>query len=332
MPSKKTPFWKFFYYYRRRQMALPYFPSRLWIEATSHCNLACPVCLNRQLPDKQKGYLDMATYCRIIDEIAGQARDIYLHHRGESLLHPQLGEMIAYAKAKGLAVRLHTNATLLDEARSRILLDSGLDFISFSFDGYDRQTYEAIKVGAKYDQVLGNIINFLKMKKQLGRDKPLTNLTVIEFDTAGAKKEFLSQFQKLAPDSIRTRRPHNWGGALDLAEKKYPAAKRPQHFMPCTFLWYSLTVLWDGTVLPCPQDFFGRLALGNVNQTSLAELWNGVLEKKLRQSMSGKQSDLLEPCRNCDRLFRRNILGIPTEEIKNFLRDNILGYKSPGRK
>jgi len=338
MSSKKiTPFWRIFYSYRRRHLTPPYFPSRLWIEPTNHCNLACPVCLNKQLPVEQKGFMEMSTYRRIIDEAGGRARDIYLHHRGESLLHPELGEMIAYAKAKGLAVRLHTNATLLDEAHARILLDSGLDFISFSFDGYDRQTYEKIKAGAKYDQVLANIFNFLKMKKQLGREKPFTNLTVIEFETGGAdartkkinQKEFLTKFQEWTPDSIRTRRPHNWGGALESTGRP---KVRTNGFMSCTFLWYSLTVLWEGTVLPCPQDFFGRLSLGNVNQTSLTELWNGPLAKILRQSMSGRPSELLEPCRHCDRLFRRQILGVPVEEIKNYLRDNIFGYKSPKRK
>lgn len=330
--KRRAPFWRYFYYYRRRRLVLPYFPSRLWIEPTNNCNLTCPVCLNQQLPVEQKGYMEMATYHRIIDEAAGQARDIYLHHRGESLLHPRLGEMITYAKSRGLAVRLHTNATLLDETRAEIILDSGLDFISFSFDGYDRQTYEAIKAGAKYDQVLANITNFLKMKKRLGRTNPFTNLTVIEFNSDRAdtrareknKKEFLAQFRELAPDSIRTRRPHNWGGAL---EPPGQVKARSGGFMPCTFLWYSLAIFWDGTVLPCPQDFFGRLALGNVNQTTLAEIWNGPLEKKLRGSMSGKKTDLLDPCRDCDRLFRRQILGVPVEEIKNFLRDNILGYK-----
>jgi radical SAM protein with 4Fe4S-binding SPASM domain len=52
----------------------------------------------------------------------------------------------------------------------------------------------------------------------------------------------------------------------------------------------------DGTVFPCcraPEE----LKMGNVNQSSLAEIWNGPEYRELRRRM--QSGDLHECCRNC---------------------------------
>ena len=121
----------------RGKTLLSYFPSRLWIEVTSHCNLRCPLCPNQGLPGKKKGFMAWELFQKIVDQAAGQVHDIYLFHRGEPLLHPRLPEMIDYAEHRGIPTRIHTNATLLTESLSRRLLSSRLRMISFSFDGYD---------------------------------------------------------------------------------------------------------------------------------------------------------------------------------------------------
>lgn len=314
--------------YRRRQFYCNFFPSRLWIEPTSLCNLRCIMCLNKELNRRQHGYMDLDLYKKIIDECSGKIYDIYLHHRGESLLNPDLFEMIKYAKENRIYTRLHTNGTLLNKEMAEEVIESGLDFLSFSFDGYDKETYESIRIGGRFEMVLGNIINFLRLKRYLHSKKPYTVLTVIEFpDKKGElklhKEEFMKRFRGLPLDSIRIRAPHNWAGGY---KNRYNTHRILKSFIPCTFLWYSLTILWDGTILPCPQDFFGRLRLGNIKDGSLQEFWNGKIEMELRKKMWEKSYKELEPCNNCDRLWRSNILGIPLEGAVNFIRDNLYGY------
>ena len=65
--------------------------------------------------------------------------------------------MIKYAKEKGLLTKLHTNATLLTEERAHKILESELNFVSFSLDAYDTKTYAKIRVGADFDETLENI-------------------------------------------------------------------------------------------------------------------------------------------------------------------------------
>ena len=325
--------------YKRRKIKDNPLPIRLWIELTSVCNLNCVMCLSKSIPKNERGFMDFNLFKEIIDEAAGFVYDVYLHHRGESLLHPDIFKMIKYAKERKISTRLHTNATLLNEEKSSLLLNSGLDFLSFSFDGYDKETYEGIRRGGPFEKTLANIMRFLKMKQNRKKSSPFTVLTVIDFSSKEKeklnqekkkKKEFLSHFNSAPLDALRIRRPHNWGGEYRVNEGSLSRGLLVR-FVPCTFLWYALAIFWDGTALPCPQDFFGKLALGNVNQNSLIELWNSKKENFLREKMTRHDYKVLSPCNRCDRLWRKNVVGIPLEEVIPFLKDNLLGYRGFGK-
>ena len=82
--------------------------------------------------------------------------------------------MVKYAHDAGLVTRFHTNGTLLDEDKSRRLIEAGLDQFAFSFDGYDAETNERIRVNADFEKTVGNIVRFLEIKKEIGVRKPLT--------------------------------------------------------------------------------------------------------------------------------------------------------------
>jgi len=309
-------------------------PIRLWIEPTSFCNLKCIMCPSKDLPRSEKGFMEFSLFKKIIDEVSTFAYDINLFHRGESLLHPEIFRMIKYTKKKGLSTRLNTNATLLDEKRSYKILDSGLDFLSFSFDGYEKKTYEKIRVGANFERTLNNIINFLLIKKKLRKNSPYTTFTVIEFPEDSftlvkrdARKQFIKKFNSLPLDQFFIRVPHNWSGTY--CTKNITSNRS---FTCCTFPWYSLTIFWNGCILPCPQDFFGKLNLGNIKDSSLRDIWNGSKEVFLRERLSkGEYKDIV-PCNSCDRLWRKKLFGLPTAELARFLKDNVVGYNKIIRK
>jgi len=319
-------------YILRRSKNVP-LPIRLWIEPTSFCNLRCIMCPNKDIPKSEKGFMEFSLFKKIIDEVSTFVHDINLFHRGESLLHPGIFKMIKYAKDKGLSTRLNTNATLLNEKKSYEILESGLDFLSFSFDGYDKKTYEKIRVGANFDRTLNNIIDFLLIKKKLCKNSPYTTFTVIEFPEDSftlvkkdAKEQFIKKFNSLPLDHFVIRVPHNWSGIYNTKDAS------DKNFACCTFPWYSLTIFWDGSVLPCPQDFFGKLNLGNMKDSSLQDIWNGSKEVLLRERLSKKEYKDVVPCSSCDRLWRKKLFGLPTAELARFLKDHVIGYNKVIRK
>lgn len=307
-----------FWSYKRRKTRLDYLPVRLWVEPTSHCNLACVMCPNKDLPKDKKGYMDFGLFRKIVDEAKDWAFDVHLMHRGESLLHPDFFRMVDYAHEAGLVTRFHTNGTLLDEDKSRRLIASGLDQFAFSFDGFDKESYEKIRVRGDFDRTVANIVRFLEIKKELGAKKPYTVLELIYFPDVferigrRGQKEFLARFKGLPLDEVKVKNLHNWAG-----DKGSAGAKK--HYSPCTFLWQALVIFWDGAVLPCPQDFFGCVEVGNVRDSSLAEVWNGERMRALRERAVSGKLEGLATCSECDRPWRPRILGVPTEYLGRFL-------------
>ncbi len=306
---------RLFYHYIRKSKKLPYAPVRLWVELTSLCNYRCSMCPNKDMNKEAHGYMDFALYKKIIDEAAGFAFEINLAHRGESLLHPQIVEAILYAKSKGLFTRLHTNGSLLTEELGLKILESGLDRLSFSFDGFEKDTYEKIRVGGHFEKTLQNILRFLEIKREKKSKKPNTSIEVINFETNKrllARKEFEAKFKDLPLDSFVFKDLHNWAGET---AKEHIS----KHSSTCTFPWNALVIFWDGNVLPCSQDFFGSYILGNVKESSLKDIWNNTRSAQLREKLSKKDIQDLKACRNCDRLHRKKFLGVPKEFLWKFI-------------
>ncbi|MBE0460628.1 MAG: SPASM domain-containing protein [Candidatus Aminicenantes bacterium] len=309
---------RIFYNYKKKSAKLPYLPVRLWVELTSYCNYKCIMCPNKDLKEEDKGFMEFDLYKKIIDESHNIVFDINLAHRGESLLHPQIIEMIDYAKQKNLFTRLHTNGSLLTEEMSQKIIASRLDHLSFSFDGYNKEQYEKIRIGGDFNKTVNNIVRFLEIKRKSHAKKPTTAIEVISFSPskkeklAYEKKIFLSRFKDLTLDSFVIKNLHNWGGEL---KKSHPQKK----YSVCTFPWNALTIFWDGSVLPCTQDFFGHYLLGNVKDSSLMEIWNGEPMIELRRKLAKREISDLEICSKCDRLWRKGILGVPKDYLWKFL-------------
>ncbi|MBN2381862.1 SPASM domain-containing protein [bacterium] len=306
-------------------------PLRLWLEPTNTCNLKCPVCPQSTDVTTPRGFIDLELYRTIISEARSFIHDVNLSHRGESLFHPNICECVAYAHAAGIKTRIHTNGTILTPELSRGLIEAGLDFLSFSFDGFTREDYERSRVGAHYDETIDHIKTFLALKQRLNSQEPFTVIQLIQTDTkpyalmTGEKQAFLAHFRGLPLNKLYIKEPHNWGGLIPSETAHRLANNQP--FSPCTFCWYALTILWDGTVVPCPQDFYGVLKIGDAKESSLADIWRNQPIVDLREHFVSHRIQGIKPCDQCDRLFRKTVLGIPTVNMKEFLLEHLVGYR-----
>ena len=307
-----------------------YPPVKLWIETSSRCNLECGLCVNRNLPSDKKKDMEFELFRKIIDQVKDYAYEVNLFHRGEPLLNPNIIGMVEYAAGSKIKTRLYTNGVLLTPKLSERLMSSGLDLMTFSFDGYTKEVYEKNRCGAIFEETLENITCFLKIKRRLGLKKPSVHFLAMEYDnnTSPAdfrikKKEFLKRFKGLPLNRLITRTPHNWGGSLDIG--MLPETKKTRtKLTACTFPWYALTVFSDGKVTPCPQDFFGSLIVGDVNLESVDSIFNNEKMQDIRKSFKNKDIEDLKICENCDRLRRKTFLGIPKEYLGKFMKDNLL--------
>ena len=298
-----------------RRSVLPYPPVDLWLEATNHCNIHCIMCPHAAPGGlkRPKGFMPPAFFERMILETKGYIRQVSLHFGGESLIHQGLPDLISIASRNGVRTVLHTNGTLLTKERSRKLIDAGLSYIAFSFDGETPEQVERIQAGLKYGKTLANIEGFLKVKQGLRTSRPETYLKVVrpaDGGMTGIGAEFRERFRGLPLDGLYEAEMHNWAGAWadHAVETGDTSMHGPQHdrtdrYFPCHYPWTGLTVCWDGRVVACCRDMEGELVVGDLTRQSVMEVWNGPGMVGLRHKLLQRRYRELSPCRNCSELW-----------------------------
>ncbi len=101
------------------------FPSQIVVDVTEFCNLACIHCPQKDFSKSKsiKGkHLEPELHEKLIDEIVkeskGNCKYIRYTAQGETLLHPNIAEMVRYAKKNsGVPVNLTTNGVFLTEKK-----------------------------------------------------------------------------------------------------------------------------------------------------------------------------------------------------------------------
>lgn len=282
------------------------FPTHLDIESTGVCNLRCPFCATgtKNWGPNERGYMEMDLYRKIIDEGAAEGLfAIKLSYRGEPTLHQKLPEMVAYAKEKGiLDVYFNTNGTLLTEKLMNRLIDAGLDRISISFEGVDKEPYEkSYRVGAKYDKVIENVRRLKGIRDGRGLGIPQIRIQSVLLPELKERFTEYLEFWRPYADEISYLDMRREGPQDDHRGLRGDWA--------CPYLWQRMTILWDGTTLPCPMPGiadFTLLTLGDANQQSIKQMWMSPESTRYRELHQAKRAHELEACDRCS--FRANEL------------------------
>ena len=311
--------------YKQRKETVKPLPLRLWVESTTLCNLECVMCPNKDLPSSAKSTMSLETFHKIVDEARHFANDIYLHHRGEPFINPNLCEMITYARAAGLRTRFHTNGAVMTHERADALLEAAPNLISFSVDGFEKESYEAVRVGATFEETVEQICYLAEQKRKRGQQRPYIVVEKINFrnptkpEHPATVAALRQRFLEAGVNEVIDKEEYVW------AEEDAPEENIERTSSYCTFPWYAMVICADGTVTPCPQDFWAKMVMGNVKDKSLAEIWNDAPYRKLRGSF-GDKIDSLSLCRKCDRLCRKTVGGVPLQYVATFLIDQFVGY------
>ena len=126
-------------------------PLRLvfW-ETTQACNLACKHCRASAVAWRDPAELGFDEACRMMDGMQALGRPVLVFSGGEPLMRPDIFELMAEAKRRGLPFALSTNGTLLDDAMADKVAAAGPHRVSISLDGADAVTHDGFRqlVGA----------------------------------------------------------------------------------------------------------------------------------------------------------------------------------------
>jgi putative metalloenzyme radical SAM/SPASM domain maturase len=146
------------------------FPSKLFVETTSRCNLSCAMCMKQNADGSRagEGDLDRETFQAL--ELALPNLDaLVLNGVGEPLLNTNLEYFIGRARKlmrPDAWIGFQSNGLLLTDLRAVSLLNAGVDRICLSMDGVDATTFGALRTGSQLhdlDQALAALVTAKKL-------------------------------------------------------------------------------------------------------------------------------------------------------------------------
>jgi radical SAM protein with 4Fe4S-binding SPASM domain len=279
--------------YIGRQALVHGAPLTVTIESTAKCNLFCPMCLRETtyFPPRD---MKLALFKKIIDEGKDCFEFVVPYGAGEPLLNPDLFEMLSYCQEAGLRTGISTNATVLSESMSRKLIASGLDAITFAFDGATRASYEKYRKGGDFEKVRANILNFLRIKREL-KSRIFCILQMVRLKDNKDEFPALSRMWRIQGiNEVRIKKDEVYN-----EDCMVPGEPRPPLLHPCHLLWRGpMYIHYDGTVFPCCY-IYPEEAIGNVRRTHLKEIWNSPKMVRLREAHIAGDLSQYKACRNC---------------------------------
>ena len=280
------------------------FPMQIQIETTSVCNSACITCSHKTMK-RSKTHMSFDLFKKIIDDCAQNKKYIKrmgLFFMGEPFLAPDIFKEIIYAKSKGIKnIFLMSNGSILTKEKAKKLLNSDLDEIIFSIDGATKETFEKIREGLDFDQVISNITNLLKLRDNLNKIKPKIIIDMVVTPNGEDEVNQLKEKWQNLADDIAIRPMHYFEGIdEDLITYAKRKTEKIKDDFPCFYPWRSFTILQDGQVALCCMDVNGRHIIGDINKSSIKDIWQGQkIENYRKLHLLNRKKDI-DICIDCD--------------------------------
>ena len=279
--------------------------KKVYIEITSVCNLACSFCPPTQ---RAKGLIKVEQFEKILDQIRPHTKYIYLHVKGEPLLHPRIDQLLDAAHERGFKVNITTNGTLIKKQREKLLGKPALRQMNFSLHSFDG--HEGSENREKY---LGDILEFVRDAREHNVifSYRLWNLQRDDQTDVDRRKnaETLDILEKEYNLSFKIEERVEPGKGVKIApnvylnqdhEFKWPSLLEPEYTGKgfCHALRSQAAILVDGTVVPCCLDGEGVINLGNVNEQSFSDIVESERANNLVDGFSRREA-VEELCRKC---------------------------------
>lgn len=277
------------------------------------CNFKCGYCIH-SLDKAKHGYISdvvnmpLDLFKKIIDDIKSSGIKIKMLRFaaiGEPLLHPQIADMVAYAKKADVAesVDIVTNGALLTHELSQKLINAGLSKLRISLEGLSSEEYKKnSSADIDFDSFVENIAYF---HERSGDTKMYIKIIDYMAQKEEEQKRFFDIFSNITDDiaiehltptieeidygvlsgGMVTDKPQN-------GEKLLEAQICPQPF-------YLMQINPDGNVVPCCSMKYPRI-LGNVKEDSVQAVWLGEKFNTFRRELLNGVKTISGTCSRCN--------------------------------
>jgi MoaA/NifB/PqqE/SkfB family radical SAM enzyme len=179
------------------------------MDLNNYCNIRCIMCpLGYEAPrGPDRRVMKLEQFERIAADLFPQTRSLVLSCGYEPLIVPDFEQCLAIARRYAVPfVSLATNAMRLDERIARALIEQRINEIVVSADSPDPETFESIRVGAKFQTVMANVSRLAQLKGEQKSALPAlrVNYTVMDRNVAQIPA-FIEMFADLGLSLLELR-------------------------------------------------------------------------------------------------------------------------------
>lgn len=273
--------------------------KKIYVEITNKCNLNCSFCSEVK---KNKKEMTIDEFKIVISKIKEYTDYIYLHIKGEPLLHSKLDEILTICDNENINVNITTNGTLLKDRKDILLRHNSVRQINISLhsennkENYFEDVFSTCKVLSTKMFINYRIWN-LKDKKL---DKNSTIVVDKILNYYNLSTDFVEKLKNLDNIKIDNNTFVNINNLFD-----WPDISLNLNIdSKCYGLINHIGILSDGTVVPCCLDSNGVINLGNIFKDDLKDILNSQLVVDMINGFKNNKSVCLL-CKNCN--FRERL-------------------------
>ncbi len=266
--------------------------SKIYVEITNFCNLHCSFCSKDILPNKE---MTIDEFQIVINKIRDYTNNIYLHVKGEPLLHSKLDNLLTICDNNGIKVSITTNGTLLSSKKD-ILLKHHIKQINVSLhsensvNNYFSNVFNTCDILSKKTNIIYRLWTLPSMKLD-EKSKKIVYLIKEHYQLSNEifNKILIDKNIKIK-DNIYVDKDY---------EFVWPHVdNKKDDYGTCLGTRSHIGILSNGIIVPCCLDSNGVIKLGNIFQDDLGNILNSNLFKKIE---NGFRNNIIvcDLCKSC---------------------------------
>jgi len=158
-------------------------PLHVILDLTARCNLKCVMCyfsaIDRldfppaDVPTAADGNMTLPMFEKIAAELFPRARRVALGCAAEPMIHPRFRDILDVAGRYGVPdLWFPTNLLALTDATAESLIRNRVATVAASIDGTTPETYEKIRIPARWEQLVSRLELLRAVKKRNRTDRP----------------------------------------------------------------------------------------------------------------------------------------------------------------
>lgn len=299
-------------YYLRLRRSGPA-PIMANFELWNECNESCVFCRSADdlIYDSNpagkgqpipKGKMPVDLFERVIDQARSGLIMAIPYVNGEPLLSKDIYRAIASATKAKVGTLIATNGALLNERNARQLLEAGVDLVKIHISGFTQPVHAIQHRRGDVERIKENIRRMTAMRDAA----KLPTIILLDYILYRHNEHELAAARQFARDlgilfnirpgnnkNMEDTEPSNVTNALPIGD-------------PCTWLWTSLTLDWNGAVYPCCDHVVWSDAEGydmyDKRSSDIVEIWNGPKAQAMRRVHAIQGRAPIPICANCPRV------------------------------